>query len=561
MDSQKRLMLALALSFVVVTAWTIFFGPKAGPQTALNAQDAGAAAAVAQQHEVALPPVAYDAGAGVALPPIETLQRDFTKVHETLTTDGAGLSRAELQGAKMREPEHYNFVDGLEHAFGSKRADSPQVDLAIPVPGVAFPLAVSIEGAAPLPPATRFSVVEKAPKKVVMAGSYGDWRVTKTFEWPSDDGELMTLTVALQNAGSQAASGEMALRYGRAADPSTEEKGSFFGGVGNQSKATCRVADKVERLVPNDKPPPEFKGPIDFFGVDQQYFLAAVVPQADQREGRCVLFATPTERAVTSYFPLSVAAGQTATRTFSVYLGPKDSEHLAGISAPFNAASNPHLDSAVEFGWLVVIVKVLLTILKFFYGVFHNWGLAIIFLTVLVKVVLLPLTYRQMVSAEAMKKLQPKIDEIRKKWADDRERQNLETMKVYQEAKVNPLGGCFPLLVQMPVWFALFTTLRNSFEIYREPFIAPLWADLTYKDPTYLLPLALGVTMILTQRLQPQVGMDPTQAKLMTYVMPAFFSLLMLSYPAGLALYIFTNNLLTIAQTYALKRFIRRRLT
>jgi YidC/Oxa1 family membrane protein insertase len=164
-----------------------------------------------------------------------------------------------------------------------------------------------------------------------------------------------------------------------------------------------------------------------------------------------------------------------------------------------------------------------------------------------------------MVSAEAMKKLQPKIDEIRKKWADDRERQNLETMKVYQEAKVNPLGGCFPLLVQMPVWFALFTTLRNSFEIYREPFIAPLWADLTYKDPTYVLPLALGVTMILTQRLQPQVGMDPTQAKLMTYVMPAFFSLLMLNYPAGLALYIFTNNLLTIAQTYGIKRLIRRR--
>jgi YidC/Oxa1 family membrane protein insertase len=375
----------------------------------------------------------------------------------------------------------------------------------------------------------------------------------------------MTLTVALQNAGAQPVSGEMSVRYGRAVDPSTEEKGSFFGGVGNQWKATCRVAEKVQRLVPNDKPPPEFKGPIEFFGVDQQYFLAAVVPQVDQREGRCVLYATGTERSVTSYFPLTVAAGQTVTRNFSVYLGPKVSERLAEISAPVQAAATnaagatPHLDSAVEFGWLVVICKVLLAILKFFYGVFRNWGVAIIFLTILVKLVLLPLTYRQMVSAEQMKKLQPKIDEIRKKWADDRERQNLETMKVYQEAKVNPLGGCFPLLVQMPVWFALFTTLRNSFEIYREPFIAPLWADLTYKDPTYVLPLALGVTMILTQRLQPQVGMDPTQAKLMTYVMPAFFSLLMLNYPAGLALYIFTNNLLTIAQTYGIKRLIRRR--
>jgi YidC/Oxa1 family membrane protein insertase len=226
---------------------------------------------------------------------------------------------------------------------------------------------------------------------------------------------------------------------------------------------------------------------------------------------------------------------------------------------PVDALTSPHLDSAVEFGLWVAICKVLLTIMKFFYGWFHNWGVAIILLTVLVKLVLLPLTHRQMVSAEQMRKLQPKLEVIKKKYPDDRERQNTETMKLYQEAKVNPLGGCLPILIQMPVWFALFTTLRNSFEIYREPFISPLWADLTYKDPSYILPLALGVTMILTQRLQPQMTMDPVQAKLFTYVMPAFFTMLMLSYPAGLSLYIFTNNILSIAQTYGLKRYIRRK--
>jgi YidC/Oxa1 family membrane protein insertase len=194
-------------------------------------------------------------------------------------------------------------------------------------------------------------------------------------------------------------------------------------------------------------------------------------------------------------------------------------------------------------------------VLKFFHGLTGNWGVAIILLTVGVKVVLLPLTHKSLVSAEAMKKLQPQMEQIRKKFADDKERQNMEMMKLYQEAKVNPLGGCLPLLFQLPIWAALFTTLRTSYDLYAEPFVNPIWADLTYKDPTYLLPLALGITMIATQKLQPQM-MDATQAKVMTYGMPIFFTAIMLNYPAGLALYIFTNNVLSIGQQYALRRYL-----
>ncbi|HZN93742.1 MAG TPA: YidC/Oxa1 family membrane protein insertase, partial [Myxococcales bacterium] len=134
-------------------------------------------------------------------------------------------------------------------------------------------------------------------------------------------------------------------------------------------------------------------------------------------------------------------------------------------------------------------------------------------------------------------------------------RQQLETMKLYQEAKVNPVGGCLPLLVQIPIWIALFTTLRTSYELYREPFISPIWADLTFRDPTYLLPVFMGITWVLTQRAQPQM-VDPIQAKLMTYVMPIFFTAAMLNYPAGLSLYIATNNVLTQLQQFALKRFM-----
>jgi YidC/Oxa1 family membrane protein insertase len=219
---------------------------------------------------------------------------------------------------------------------------------------------------------------------------------------------------------------------------------------------------------------------------------------------------------------------------------------------------NAQLNSTVNFGIWEVICVVLLAILKFFNQIFANWGLAIIFLTLTVKVALIPLSLKSMVAAENMKKLQPRMEEIRKKFEGDRERMNMELMKLYQEAKVNPLGGCFPLLIQMPVWIALFTTLRNSYEIYREPFFGPVWTDLTFKDPTYMFPVLLGATMIITQRLQPAM-MDRAQQRMMTWIMPIFFTALMLFYPAGLTLYIFTNNVLSIVQQYGLRKYIEKR--
>jgi YidC/Oxa1 family membrane protein insertase len=301
-----------------------------------------------------------------------------------------------------------------------------------------------------------------------------------------------------------------------------------------------------------DKPPEEFKGQVHFFGIDQQYFLSSAFPLGGSREGKCVLTATPSLRAADAFFPLTVSAGQTVTFDFGGFLGPKELDLLGSVrgempdgSAP---AAGPEMEKSVDFGLWEVLCKVLLPTLKFFHKWGGNWGLAIILLTVTVKLILLPLTHRAMVSAEAMKKLQPKLEEIRKKFPDDRERQGTETMKLYQEAKVNPLGGCLPILLQLPVWGALYTTLRYSYELYGEPFIGPVWTDLTYHDPTYILPLALGVTMVITQRLQPQ-ALDATQ----------FFTVIMLNYPAGLALYIFTNNLLSIAQQFLLRRWLGRK--
>jgi YidC/Oxa1 family membrane protein insertase len=354
----------------------------------------------------------------------------------------------------------------------------------------------------------------------------------------------------------------------------SETKPSFFGGVGNETAAACDVGTDLRRHVADDKPPTEFKGPLNFFGMNQQYFLAAVYPMDGPKEARCVLSASATGRVATAFFPLDLKPGASYRQSFGVFIGPKDLDVLratpermkplgfsvatAETSWSLNGSSFPHLEKAVDFGIWAFICKILLGILKFFHSLVHNWGVAIILLTVVVKLALLPATHKSMVSAEAMKKLQPKMAEIKKKYAQDKERQNVETMKLYQQEKVNPLGGCLPMLLQMPIWFALYTTLRSSYEIYREPFIAPFWADLTFRDPTYLLPVALGITQIITQRLQPQM-MDAAQAKMMTYVMPVFFTLVMINYPAGLSLYIFTNNLLTVAQQYGLRRYLQKK--
>jgi YidC/Oxa1 family membrane protein insertase len=433
-------------------------------------------------------------------------------------------------------------------------------------------------GATPVPATTRYAVVEEGPGKVVFSTTSGPWEITKTFTWTAAErsdtdpsGYLSNLTVNVKNVSTNVAVGELGVHAIRAITPHAEEAPSMFGGIGNQASVLCRAQEDVLRKVPPSEGgglfscggAPKYEeaktGPVQFVGIDQQYFLTAIWPKEGAAEGRCLVTAKPAEREAALFVQLNLQPGQTITKNFGVFLGPKDLSLLQKIGTTNTepGAFDPALEKSVDFGLWAVICKALIALLRIFYGLIGNWGVAIILLTVSVKLLLLPLTHRAMVSAESMKKLQPKLEEIKKKYPDDREKQNVETMKLYTEGGVNPLGGCLPLLLQLPIWAALFTTLRTSYELYGEPFYG-VWSNLTSKDPTYLLPLALGITMIVTQRLQPQM-MDKSQAFLMTWVMPVFFTAIMMNYPAGLALYIFTNNLLSIAQQYALRKWLARK--
>ncbi|WP_434385077.1 membrane protein insertase YidC [Melittangium boletus] len=580
-ESQKRLLMALGLAMLLTLAYTTFLSPQ-GPPPGAGEADAGTPVALADAGTSPVaaglpagpPPTPGGGGEGAQVaeaapePPVRTVDLKRIETLYAFSTEGAGLTSAVLQGVKMREQAHLSVADGYKMLFGGEVAPPPQMNLAQPVAGQPLPLAVAISGQASLPATARYALVESEDTRgATFTARQGPWEVTKRVEWPEEGFELL-YTVQVKNTSARALTGELAVHYHRAIDPNNEHAPSFFGGVGNLSYASCHVGEDKHKLAADEKQPePEaLRGQVHYFGIDQQYFLSALYPLEGPTPGRCDLVATPTARGVVAHFPLTAEAGQTVTLRFGGYLGPKEPDLLAALpgaalrqaaSLPASARA-PELSETIDYGMWAVIAKLLVGIMKFFHGLTGNWGVAIILLTVLVKTLLLPLTHRSMVSMEAMKKLQPRIEELRKKYGEDRERQNLEMMKLYQEAKVNPLGGCLPMLIQMPVWIALFTALRNSYDIYQEPFFGPVWRDLTYKDPTYLLPVALGVSMIITQRLQPQMG-DPAQARIMTWVVPIIFTATLFNYPAGLALYIFTNNLLSIAQQYGLRKWLASR--
>ncbi|MDP3237530.1 MAG: membrane protein insertase YidC [Myxococcales bacterium] len=610
MDTQKRLYLAVGLMLGLTMVFQVFiWGPEAERERArLASLDGGIAlvndggvpdASVAVAIAPTLAPVALDDGgmpSMVAVPaPVEVPLRTFEAMRPSMkmvfTSQGAGLTDAVLLGSRERETQRLTIAEGYQRLIGKKFPPGTQMDLADPVPGQAPQLGVAVLGATPLSPTLRYSVTEESPGKVVFTGTEGPWQITKTLTWEpnaqglSPDmkrterdprGYEVDVAITLTNTSAVAITGELSIQAARAVDPAIEEAPSLFGSIGNQAAVLCKTGDTVHRFMPGQKEGTvlgcggtekadfEEKGQVAYVGIDQQYFLTALWPTGGSTEGRCLLHTTTTERRVQLVVPITVPPNASVSKSFGSYLGPKDLEMLQMVGAPAGVApsngtveSAVGLDGTVDFGMWAVICKGLLFFLRFFHGVFGNWGIAIILLTVMVKVALLPLTHRAMVSAEAMKKLQPEMEKIKAKFPDDREKQQVEQMRLYQEAKVNPLGGCLPLLVQLPIWAALFTTLRTSYELYGEPFFG-VWGDLTYKDPTYLLPLALGVTMIVTQRLQPQMMTDPSQAFLITWVMPIFFTAIMLSYPAGLALYIFTNNLLSIAQQFALRKYLEK---
>jgi YidC/Oxa1 family membrane protein insertase len=233
-----------------------------------------------------------------------------------------------------------------------------------------------------------------------------------------------------------------------------------------------------------------------------------------------------------------------ATREWSTlgYIGPKDPETLA--------AAGHDLPEVLDLGWFALIASRLADLLSLIHGVLpepiQNWGLAIILLTLLVRLVLFPLTNLSFGSMARMRMLKPEIDRVNELYKDDAEKKGAAIMELYRKNKINPLFGCLPMVLQLPIWWALYTSLSTNIELYHMPFML-FWQDLSGRDPYFILPLVLGALMHLQQRITPTT-MDPTQAKMMMWFMPVMITVFMLFLPAGLCLYMMTNSILGIGQ-------------
>lgn len=280
----------------------------------------------------------------------------------------------------------------------------------------------------------------------------------------------------------------------------------------------------------------------------QHYFTAALIPNPEAthsystrqtRDGFNIAgFTSP---------PLRVAPGSQGQWSTSFYVGPKDQYTLAALA--------PHLELVVDYGWLWWIAQPLFWLLTQIQALVVNWGVAIILLTLLIKTAFYKLSAASYRSMARMRKVQPKMVAIREQYASDKQKQSQAMMELYKKEKINPMGGCLPILVQMPVFIALYWVLMESVELRQAPFA--LWIkDLSVMDPYFVLPVMMGASMFFMQKLNPPPP-DPMQAKLMQWL-PVVFTFFFLWFPAGLVLYWVVNNLLSMAQQYVITRRIER---
>ena len=280
----------------------------------------------------------------------------------------------------------------------------------------------------------------------------------------------------------------------------------------------------------------------------QHYFLSAWIPASDQTHN---YFTRQTQAGfnIAGFTSPAVIVdpGQIGHYSTQFYVGPKDQYALAEVS--------PHLDLTIDYGWLWWIAQPLFWLLTNIQSFVGNWGLAIILLTVLVKGAFFKLSATSYRSMAKMRKVQPKMQTIREEHGDDKQKQSQAMMELYRKEKINPMGGCLPILIQMPVFIALYWVLMESVELRQAPFA--LWiTDLSVMDPYFVLPLMMGASMFFMQRLNPPPP-DPMQAKIMQWL-PVIFTFFFLWFPAGLVLYWVVNNLLSMTQQFIITRGIER---
>ena len=379
------------------------------------------------------------------------------------------------------------------------------------------------------------------------AASDSTLRVTKTFLFRPNS-HTITINQTVSNPSAAIAQVTPFAQLKRDSSPAPVSSDSGMGMQPFLGSALTQPDQRFTKFDFEDMAEDPFRAdlPGGWIAMLQHYFVSAWVPDPNSTY-RFRTRQTQSGDNIIGYTgpALTVAPGETVVISNQLYVGPKDQSVLADLAT--------HLDLVVDYGWLWWIAQPLFWLLTVIQSVVVNWGLAIIFLTLLVKLAFFQLSAAGYKSMARMRKVQPRIMAIREEYANDKAKQSQAMMELYKKEKINPLGGCFPILVQMPVFIALYWVLMESVELRQAPFV--LWInDLSVMDPYFVLPLLMGASMFYMQKLNPAPP-DPMQAKIMQW-MPIVFTFFFLWFPAGLVLYWLCNNLLSMAQQYLINRRI-----
>ncbi len=553
-DQGKRLLLAVALALGVLLAFQYVFPHKEEPKKPTPTETGSGSAAALPAMVTPATPV------GVAIdgttPPAPT-NRGEEKII-TLTFDnfvakfsnhGGVVKSWQLTDKRYQRDKHKGELITAQEpdtgAFGVNFAGSTYV----------------------LPPKAEWTGTQESPTKVRYTISTDAIDVEKTFEIVPDK-YVLRMTVKSTVKSATPAKQTLAVTTYGFHDPKD-------GGGGGQSvaprvweSATFRNGEHFETGVKSIIKKPRYEYGIRWTGFEHPFLLVAMAPKLDPAmSADKMTFAIGDGGLMRTDMLLRPAVmldskSQPMVREIAGFLGPKEYKRLEGADAAAGFSTAFH--GAIDLGWFAFIGRPLMWLLLKFYGVVGNWGIAIMVLTLLVKLITLPFITRSMRSMKAIAVLAPELKEIQAKYKDDRQRQQMETMALYRQHGANPLSGCLPMFLQMPIWLALYRMLSSAGELYLQPFIPGWISDLTKADPYHVMPVVLLVTMFAQARLQPMgAATDPTQKmqqRMMQYGLPLMFGVMAFFFPAGLTLYIFTNTVLSAIHSIYMNKYDKKSL-
>jgi len=556
---EKRALIAFALSLLVLVFWEFYFGLYRTVETPAPTQESATTTiGPSTSPPQATPGVPVLPFAPQALP--KDLLTSLDQKFQSWFVD-APLYKTQIlaPGARINSFQLKKFRLAVE-------PESPPMEM-VPTKATGYlPLAVDFLGhqdwqlsnllfTSDAPAKLNLELGQPPQTVSYQAEVEGQIRLTKVFTFMPDS-YVMDMEIRIDNISQQPLTDQIGVSFyfQPYVTQGGEESSYNVSQLSHYEKGTGTILDwddlQKKEIV--------LKAPIDWAGYENNYFIQAIMPVEEsgyQIIPRILDEKTRFLQVVYLTDPFLLPGGQSKSIKMRLYVGSKELNQLD--------KAGHNLSKAVDYGWFTFLAKPLLHVLNWVYGYVRNYGVAIILLTIFIKLIFWPLTQKSYESMQKMKKIQPKIAQVREKYKNDREKLNQELMGLYKTYKVNPMGGCLPMVLQIPVFFALYRMLNGAVELRHEPFIwwindltAPdrlnIGIPIPYLGGLPILTLLMGASMFIQQKMTPTGG-DPRQEQIML-LMPVVFTVFFINFPSGLVLYWLVNNVLSIAQQYWINR-------